>query len=365
MATFPIAPRVAKLIVTARQLGVVDWALMVAAALSVREPFDGEPPAVLKSDRGDVMRLLNAFGAYMFAKDKREFGRQFRVRERAMEEMAAIREQLVREIEKVDSNALTAKSRDRLVDPPSDEQQALLTQCIFTAYCDRVARRDDKGNAYTTADGKKAELNGYSSLFEKKPIWVCFHEIDESVPGKPRLVLPTKISAAWIVPLGSKLYLHTKWIGLPDYRPDTDAVVGRVEATFGAPNWRIPEAMLPHPEPYRAFAAAFIDGRVVPALRQFAARITARTEDLQANRMLPPRLLMIVASVTREEIASRKALEAKWKAQPLFLLTEYLYWIPDKSVQARVQRGWPFVDALPPAAAPVAESASDSDSDGS
>jgi ATP-dependent RNA helicase DHX37/DHR1 len=359
MSIFPVAPRLAKLIVTGRQLGVIDLAVMVAAVLSVREPFEGEPAPEFQSDRGDVMRLLTAFGAFMFAKDKRQFAQQYHVRIKAMEEIAAIRKQLVKVIEKADTRSLTQKSHDRVIDPPTDKQQALLTQCIFTAFCDQVARRDDKGTLYTTADGKRADLHGHSSLFEKKPLWVCYHEIDESQPGKAKLLLPTKISAAWIAHLGSKIYLHSKWIGLPDYRADTDTVVGRVEATFAAPNWRLPESLLPHPDPYRAFAAAFIDGLVLPGLKQFATRTTARTEDLRTNRQLPPRLLMIVSSLKRAEIASRRALEAKWKTEPLFLLTEYLYWLPDQAVQGKVQRGWPFAEELPPFAPGVSESESD------
>jgi ATP-dependent RNA helicase DHX37/DHR1 len=361
MSVFPVAPRLAKLIVTGRQLGVIDLVVVVAALLSVREPFEGDPAPEFRSERGDVIRLLTAFGAYTFAKDKQQFARQFRVRAKAMEEVAAIREQLVKVIEKVASQSLTEKSRDAVIDPPTDEQEALLTQCIFTAFCDKVARRDDKGSLYTTADGKRAGLHGQSSLSEKKPLWVCYQDIDESQPEKAKLLLPTKISSTWITQLGSKIYLHSKWIGVPDYRADTDAVVGRVEATFGQPNWKLPEAMLPHPEPWRAFAAAFIDGRVVPGLKQFARRTTARTEDLRDNRQLPPRLLMIAVSLKREDIASRKGLQAKWKTDGLFLLTEYLYWLPDKAIQGKVQRGWPFTEELPTIAPGVPESESDSD----
>jgi ATP-dependent RNA helicase DHX37/DHR1 len=339
MSVYPLNPRLAKLIVTARQMDVLNWAVVVAAGVSVREPFDGEP--TFSADRGDVLRLLTAFGAYSFAKDKVAFAKQQHLRVKAMDEIAAICDQLIRIIQKVDNVKFGTLER------PTVDEELQLAQCIFTAYCDNVARRDDKGQLYMTADGKRADLPGTSALFQKKPLYVCYSEIDETVPNKPKLLFATKISPIWVAQSGSKLLLTTKQVGLPEYRAEGDSVVGRVEATFGSQNWKLPDVWLPFPDPYRTFAAVFIDGRVIPGLKQFAARATARTEELRTNRQLPPRLLMIVNSLKRVEVASKRALEAKWKAEPLFLLTEYLYWLPDRSVQSKVQCGWPFTAEVP------------------
>ena len=361
MAMYPLAPRLSKLLVKGKQMGVVDYAVMIAAAMSVREPFTNTPSEDFDpNQRGDIIRLMNAFGAYLCAKNPKEFAKQYHMRWEAMEEIQAIREQLVKVIEKVDRASLTKHSHERvLTETPTDQQETALAWSIFSAFPDHVARRDDKGKLYTTADGKRVDLRGYSSLYDKKPLWVCYSDIDENEEGKAKLNNVTKIASSWIPVMGSPLYLHTKKIGPAEYVPESDSVTGILEGSYGPQNWPIPPTVVPHPDPYGAFAAALIDGKVIPALKQFADKKAALTDTLKNQRdRLPPRLCMIVVTLKNAQIASRALLEEKWRKSPEFLCTEYLYWIADRHAQEKVQKGWPFL----PKAVPTIEQSDSDDS---
>ena len=70
-----------------------------------------------------------------------------------------------------------------------------------------------------------------------------------------------------------------------------------------------------------AFAASLLEGKVIPALKNFSSRLTANPEDLIDKRQLPQRLMLIVAELKRAQISSRQQLEERWAKEPLFLLS--------------------------------------------
>ncbi|OHT15188.1 putative ATP-dependent RNA helicase rha-2 [Tritrichomonas foetus] len=359
VSAFPIEPRLGKLIVSARKANCLEYAIILAAALDVREPFNGTPCEDLISSRGDPFTLLNVFGAYLFATDKKKFCFENHVSMKAMEEIQQIRQQLTTIIWKNDRSCLKSDKAGK-IEPYDQTTEVQLASCLFASYCDHVAKYEGKGNNYITCDNKLVELRGNSGLFDKKSVYITYVSIDET-NGKNRFNNPTKISPLWINQIGSKLFLDRKSLGQAEYRENIDSVVGRVEATFGQQNWRLPPADIPHPEPYRAFAAAFLEGKVIPALKPFASKLTAAPTDLKNGRSLPQRLLLIVAELKRSEISTRRDLEARWIKEPLFLLSQTLMWYPEKSVQTKLHQGWPFRSSEPVKEVEFSDSSSDSD----
>lgn len=345
VSQFPLEPRLGKLIVGSKKLDIVEYAIILAAGLDVREPFisNKKPQEALISKRGDPFTLLNVFGAYLWEKDKEKFCRENNVRIKAMEEIQQIRQQITTIIWKTDKECLKSGLAGKI--EPKAGIETLLAFCLFNSFCDHVAIHDGKGNMYTTADNKKCEIPGNSCLFDKKAKYITYISIDEKNDQK-RFNSVTKILPNWINQVGSKLYLNRKSLGPPKYYPEEDAVMAKAESTFGQPNWRLPETPIPHPEPYRAFAAALLEGRVIPQLAQFTTKLISNPSDLEnTNRNLPQRLLLIAFELKKEEIASRKALQARWDKEPMFLLPQILMWYPDKSIQSKITQNWPFKSA--------------------
>lgn len=344
---FPLEPRLGKFIVSAKKVNLVEYAIIVAAGLDVREPLNGKPDKKLISKVGDPFTLLNAFGAYLYEKSKnreKEFCIENHISQKAMEEMQQIRQQLTNIIWKTDKGCLK-NDKAGLVEPNDSNAEIVLAQCLFSSYCDHVAKYDGKGKIYTTAENKKCEIRGNSCLFDKEPTYITYIDIDET-NDKKRFNYVTKIYPLWINQIGSKLYLNRKKLGPPKYFPDKDAVLARVEATFGQPNWNLPAADIPHPEPYRTFASALLQGIVFPQLAQFKSKLISNPNDLEnTNRSLPQRLMLIVMELKRVGISSKRDLEAKWVQEPLFLISQCMMWYPDKNVQSKLSQIWPLKSA--------------------
>ena len=359
VSQFPLEPRLGKLLVSARKGNFLEYAIAMAAALDVREPFSGKPDDSLISNRGDPFTLLNTFGAYLYAKDKRSFCRENNVKQQQMESIQQVRQQLTTIIWKNDRNSLKS-DKAGLLEPYDDYIENQLAFCLFASYCDHVAKFEGKGNSYITCDNKKGELWGNSCLIDKKALYITYISIDEA-NNKNKFNNPIKISPLWINQIGSKLYLNRTSLGRAEYHPNEDRVVGRAEATFGQPNWRLTPADIPHPEPYYGFAAALLEGKVIPALKSFSSRLTANPEDLIDKRQLPQRLMLIVAELKRAQISSRHQLEERWAKEPLFLLSQFSMWFTDKSVISKIQQGWPFKSTTPAVDVEFSDSYSESD----
>lgn len=345
VSQFPLEPRLGKLIVRTIKLNLIDYAIVLAAALEVREPLssDHKLPDVLISDRGDPFTLLNVFGAYLYADNKRQFCSDYKISQKAMEEIKLVRQQLTSIIWKADKKCLKSKEPGMLEKPQDDNIYKNLAFCLFDSYCDNVGKYI-KGNTYEIASSseKNFEIRGNSCLFDKKCPFITYVSIEESNDHN-RFNYVTKISESWINQIGSKNYLTSKITGIPIYYPIEDVVMTEVESTFGKHNWRLRPAKIPDPEPYKCFAAALLDGTVLPQFKIFKNDLNSDPNHLlMKNKVLPQRLLMVVFELKKEKIASRKALEERWDKEPLFLLPQVIMWYSNKSTQTKITQIWPF-----------------------
>ena len=101
---------------------------------------------------------------------------------------------------------------------------------------------------------------------------------------------------------------------------------------------------------------------MIPQFRQFSTKLISNPNDLiNKNRSLPQRLLMLVFELKKEEIATKRALEARWEKEPLFLLSQCMMWYSDKSVQSKITQYWPFKSTSRVQSIEASESSSDSD----
>ena len=343
LAAFPISPRLAKILILARTNKILDYAAIVVAALTVREPFEGlreqkEDDDNYKSNHGDVIRILTGFLQYQRESDKSksQFCLQQGLRYKAMQEMQDIRVQLAKVLAKADIALSTSSLPD-----PSELDVIRLRQAILGGYPENVARRDHD-LIYEMIDGRKAQLNGRSLLAQSPPLYIVYTDV-VSDQGKLRFQSATPIDSNWLVYAGSPLLLQKEDPSETNYDPKADRVFAKISATF-AQKWRVENVLYPSEDPYRFFAGALLRGNVFEELKEFVPEISRKlVSDLvekNASRPIPQRNMMIVVVLKKNKIATKKDLLARIQKDPNFLLTEYLYWIEESSMHTKVQSVW-------------------------
>lgn len=188
MASFPVTPRFAKMLVIGQQHGCLPYIIAIVAALSVGDPFlreeavgggdeededngDDDAPelahinsadirekeqrrakrraffqsqaryAALGKGASDLFKLLSVVGAYEFAGATPAFCRDNFVREKAMKEIHQLRVQLT----SIAKAQLLGKGLDwdSKLRPPNDTQLKVIRQIVCAGYIDQVAVRKD------------------------------------------------------------------------------------------------------------------------------------------------------------------------------------------------------------------------------
>lgn len=110
--------------------------------------------------QSDLFKLLAAIGAYLAAKDKNAFCRDFFLNEKMMKEIEKLRNQL---IEIMKGLQLDLKWKDGKMKPPTAEQKVLLRQIFLSGLIDKVARLEDE-------QPKDKNLPLYSTMFINSPV---------------------------------------------------------------------------------------------------------------------------------------------------------------------------------------------------
>lgn len=216
LATFPVDPRVARMLIAGHSEDALDEILVLAAAMSVQDPR--ERPAEkkdaadtaheqFKDESSDFMTLLNLWkfirqqhhklSRNQFRKCcKQNFLSHTRIRE-WMDVTQQLNE-LARE-QKLHKNHKPA--------PPERIHRALLTGLLA-----HVAAIDD-GYTYRGTGGNKLFIFPGSVLFKKKPQWFMAAELVETGKLYARTLAP--IDPAWLEPLAghlvNKAYNDPRW----------------------------------------------------------------------------------------------------------------------------------------------------------
>lgn len=171
MARVPAHPRVARALVEAHALGLVDAAATGAALLSDRLPFRRQGPArATDDDLADLIDALRRDGAHGWVATSR--GAVARVRQTA--------EQLGRAVVR----ALGAPA------PPSGEA---LARAFLVGWPDRVARR--QGDRHVLASGRGATLHPDSGV---RADWLLALDVLDTDRTEARIHLAAAIDPAWL-----------------------------------------------------------------------------------------------------------------------------------------------------------------------
>uniref|UniRef100_A0A8W4FNX7 DEAH-box helicase 37 n=1 Tax=Sus scrofa TaxID=9823 RepID=A0A8W4FNX7_PIG len=386
MATFPVAPRYAKMLALSRQHGCLPYAITIVAAMTVRELFEeldrpaasDEELAKLKGKRarvaqmkriwagqgaslklGDLMVLLGAVGACEYSGCSLQFCEANGLRYKAMMEIRRLRGQLTTAVNAVCPEA--GLFVDPKMQPPSESQVTYLRQIVTAGLGDHLARRvqsedllDEKWkNAYKTPLlDEPVFIHPSSVLFKELPDFVVYQEIVETTKMYMKGV--STVEVQWIPVLLPSYCQFDKPLEEPPptYCPEK----GRVQchqaicvfwADPCAPDrvgWSLPAVQVDFPEGidcYKHFARVLLDGQVFPKLASYkGCLLSSPSTMLKTWARLQPRTESLLRALVAEKADCRDTLLAAWRKNPKYLLAEYCEWLP-QAMHADVEKGWP------------------------
>lgn len=304
MATYPVAPRYAKMLLLSQQHDLLPLTITLVATLSVQEllleqPIDnqsnsGETLQDWTRQRrswagvnhslllGDPMVLLRAVGAAEYAGASDEFCNQHGIRCKALREVRKLRVQLTNE-----TNLILPVNDSVVVDPhmspPTDAQAKLLRQILLTGSPDHVARRVNEDEIKESGDKRKFKhayrcpeiedvvfLTASCILRHSRPEWIVYQDIYEN-QGKIFLRGITAIEPEWLPIFCPSQCTFSTPLETPEPRYDTTRglVLCHMNITFGRSGWLLPVMELEFPsgiDKFKHFAQFILNGSVCPAL---------------------------------------------------------------------------------------------------
>lgn len=213
LSRLPLDPRIARMLLAARDEGAVDDVITLAAALSIQDPRE-RPSArqeaadsahqVFRDPTSDFLTLLNVFEQHRHAEDTLPSGQLFNwcrdhflspARMREWSEMARQLREIARELEL----PLAPPSAPRA--DPDRIHRALLTGLISSVAC----REAEQGSHdYRSVRGGVVQIFPGSVLFKKSPKWIMAAEIVETSRLYARTV--AKIEPGWIEELAGHMF---------------------------------------------------------------------------------------------------------------------------------------------------------------
>ncbi|KFO72352.1 putative ATP-dependent RNA helicase DHX37, partial [Cuculus canorus] len=380
MATFPVAPRYAKMLALSRQQDCLPYTITIVSAMTVRELFEEfdrpavseEETAKLKGKKarllqmqkiwagqgpmqklGDLMVMLGAVGACEYAGCTRKFCEENGLRYKAVLEIRRLRGQLTTAVNSVCTDA--GLYVDPKMKPPTEAQATYLRQIVLAGLGDHVARRvqaeellDEKWkNAYKTALlDDPVFIHPSSVLFKQLPEFVVYQEIVETTKMYMKGV--SAVEPEWIPALLPPYCHFGKPLENPppSYCPETGRIRCHRPSVFYRVGWQLPAVEVDYPEGidcYKYFARFLLEGKVIEKLSAYSrCLLSSPLIMLKTWSKLQPRTEALLQALVAENCDNRNALLAAWKKNPKYLLTAYCQWIPE-ALHDDVAKKWPPV----------------------
>ncbi|CAK6950737.1 probable ATP-dependent RNA helicase DHX37 [Scomber scombrus] len=378
MASFPVAPRYAKMLALGKQQDCLPFVIAVVAAMTVREIFeDLNRPAGSEDENseltqrrarltqmrrlwagqgaslllGDLMVMLGAVGACEFAGCTPKFCEENGLRYKSMVEIRRLRGQLTNAVNAV-CPEVGVFVNPRMA-PPTEHQVVCLRQIVLAGLGDHLARRvqaedllDPKWkNGYKTPlMDEPVFIHPTSALFKKLPEFIVYQEIMETSKMYMRGV--SAVEAEW-VPLLLPQYCH---FGTPLESPSpwvcssTGTIRCHRRSTFFRVGWQLPAVEKEYPdgiERYKLFARFLLEGQVCPKLKKHCGHLLSNPSImLKTWAKLQPRTEAVLGALVSKRIDCREALLSTWKTEEKFLLSAYCQWLPE-ALHQEVAKSWP------------------------
>lgn len=206
MSVFPLAPRFAKMLVIGQQFDCLQYIIAIVAGLSVGDPFlsehelgiehelnnyeqtndDADEDEVLKQmnqgdiednkrrrkeyyiaqrrfsgldGSSDVLKMLSVICAYEFTNEKAEFCYKNFLRQKSMEEIHKLRQQLTH-IVTINTPKLSSLKFDSKIGAPSAIQVKALKQMVTAGFIDQVVVREDLVAGFDASNSTSKVMSG-------------------------------------------------------------------------------------------------------------------------------------------------------------------------------------------------------------
>ncbi|XP_036382835.1 probable ATP-dependent RNA helicase DHX37 [Megalops cyprinoides] len=378
MASFPVAPRFAKMLALGKQQDCLPYVITVVAAMTVREIFEElDRPAGSEEENsklakrrarlaqmrrlwagqgaslqlGDLMVMLGAVGACEYAGCTPKFCEENGLRYKAMLEIRRLRGQLTTAV-----NAICPEAGlflDSKMAPPTESQVRCLRQIVLAGLGDHLARRvqaeellDPKWrNGYKTPLlDDPVFIHPSSALFKTLPEFVVYQEVTETTKMYMRGV--SAVECDWIPQLLPQYCHFGKPLETPPPRfcPETGRVKCHCDSTFFRVGWKLPAVEMDYPEGlerYKLFAKFLLEGQVCPKLKSHTSYLLSSPSTmLKTWAKLQPRTEALLGVLVSEKADCRAALLSAWQKNDKYLLSAYCQWLPEAKHQ-EVAKSWP------------------------
>ncbi|MDO6447306.1 ATP-dependent RNA helicase HrpA [Colwellia sp. 1_MG-2023] len=212
LAKFPVDPRLAKMVLTAIELGCIEQIFIIVAALSIQDPRErpfekqqasDEQHNRFKDKQSDFISFLNLWG-YVNDNQKALTNNQFR-KLCQKEFLSYIR---IREWQDIYSQLKLALKDNNIamssvtVDDENSQGQDIIHQAILSGLLSLIGQQDEN-REYKGARGTKFFVFPGSALAKKPPKWLMAAELVETSRLFGRMV--AKIDPLWIEPMANHL----------------------------------------------------------------------------------------------------------------------------------------------------------------
>ncbi|KAL6767922.1 hypothetical protein ACKKBF_B37105 [Auxenochlorella protothecoides x Auxenochlorella symbiontica] len=397
MAALPVNPRHARMLLHAaseggRAAGLLDAGVALAAALSVESPFlqlaapgggddataaaaaaaaaetRRKAQAALRDQDSDGLSALRALCAYLAHGRAAGWAAGAGLHARHLEEAVALRAQLARVLAACPVGglggdhafSLAALDGVKPLPAPGPAVADALRRAMLAGWPDRVARRQrsaeylagqrEQGYSSRAVRYQAAELeepvflHPLSGLHRAPPAFLLYTDLVRTAK-RPYVSGVTALDPAWLPATAAALCSLSAPLPAPApfYSPARDAVLAWHEVTFGRHGWAMPRTAAPHPDPAERcarFAAALLEGRVLPALEPLAGGLAAPPAALaRPEARGGARVSNLLLALERAGVDSRRSLLAALRDEPGFLLRELRAWYPAPALPI-LQQAW-------------------------
>ncbi|XP_030272481.1 putative ATP-dependent RNA helicase DHX37 [Sparus aurata] len=378
MASFPVAPRYAKILALGKQQDCLPYVIAVVAAMTVREIFeDLDRPAGSEDESsklnqrrarltqmrrlwagqgaslllGDLMVMLGAVGACEFAGCTPKFCEDNGLRYKAMVEIRRLRGQLTNAVNAV-CPEVGAFVNPKMT-PPTEHQVVCLRQIVLAGLGDHLARRvqgeeilDPKWkNGYKTPlMDEPVFIHPSSALFKTLPEFVVYQEIMETTKMYMKGV--SAVEAEWVPQLLPQ-YCHfssPQESPSPWFCSSTGTLRCHRASTFFRVAWQLPAVEMEYPdglERYKLFSRFLLEGQVCPKLKKYVGRLLSNPSIMMKTwAKLQPRTEALLGALVSKRVDCRDTLYSVWKTEDKFLLSAYCQWLPE-ALHQEVAKSWP------------------------
>jgi len=202
MAEFPLEPNLSKMLLLSVDLNCSHEILTITAMLSVENPFyrpkEKQAQADMKKaqfhqEEGDHITLLTVYNAWERSKFSNPWCFENFIQARSMRRAQDVRKQLITIMDRYKLNIYSAK-----------ENYKVICKAITAGFFVHAAKKDPQEGFRTLVDQNPVFIHPSSSLFNKNPEMVIYHELVLTTKEYMRNILV--IEPKWLIELAPKFF---------------------------------------------------------------------------------------------------------------------------------------------------------------